>query len=95
MEGISKIDQCIEIMQDTAKKVDEVTSDYKQTKKDSEEKSETIKTLKGVIKLLCCVLVACTVVAGIFVYGYMFSSYLAGEVNNNNNGNGNAVIVNG
>lgn len=88
---MSETTECLEITRETSKKVDMVVEAYQKKDRECDSKNNIIKWL---IAALMTFIVVSGIVAGMFVYGYLYSPYLAGEVNNNNNGDGNAVIVN-
>ena len=73
-----KLDECITLMQDNSEKTQKVISELQKERTDNKNKSRIIKWLCAVIMVG---IISAAIVAGIFVYGYMYSPYAYGSVN--------------
>jgi hypothetical protein len=89
-ETNSKLDQCIAVMQDNSEKSQRLISELEKERAESNSKDHTIKSQSRTIRIQAIILGICFLV---FMYGYFFSPYLAGNINNNNDGAGNSVVA--
>ncbi len=87
---MGETNEVLEITKETAKKVDLVVEAYKRKDRECDRLHSVVMWL---ITAIMTFIVVVGIVAGIFVYGYMYSPYLYGQVNNTSDGanNGNQV----
>lgn len=84
-----KLGECIAVMQDNSEKTKQLVYELEKERAESKSKDKIIKWLCAVIMAG---VISASIVAGMFIYGYMYSPYLASEINANGADGGNGVV---